>query len=378
MDRLFFKNLSYQEKEILKNLYWREDITQKELKGLLDIKSTSFYYTLDALKKKGLIAEKDGAEKTVGRPTIKISLNSEFCYNVCVLITRSHYYFYLVDFKAKIIRSEEYPISFVSNSKLFREQAEKFVSDIKREEKYCDKLFYCIVISGYQVVNDSVKENPFISELFAEQPLDSLFSEITGLPVVFDSIPKSAALGIFMKKHKDSSSSLIYLGLSKGIGIGIINNKKPLNFRNGYDPRLGLWTYPPQGKIIDSLGSERLVEKAKHKISIGISSSLAAIDDFDIGDVLNAASSGDRLSLDILEEGAGILAVTIRNLQYLFNSEVVVIGGQLVDKNDVFYELLQEKMCVIMLECRLEIERNHKEKTAEGACYEVFMKALGA
>lgn len=70
----------------------------------------------------------------------------------------------------------------------------------------------------------------------------------------------------------------------------------------------------------------------------------ASREDLDLPAMLRAADAGDALALDLLEQGAAALATGLLTSLCLLNSELLVIGGGVVDGFERYFEWIQERL----------------------------------
>lgn len=85
-----------------------------------------------------------------------------------------------------------------------------------------------------------------------------------------------------------------------------------------------------------------VVGQAKKLIGEGVKSALSNnIDSLILDDVIDAAKSGDTLSVELLEDAAVNLGVRVAYLVNLFNPEIVIIGGGVERAGSLFLEPLR-------------------------------------
>jgi len=88
-----------------------------------------------------------------------------------------------------------------------------------------------------------------------------------------------------------------------------------------------------------------VAERLREAVEAGEPSSLRprvlAGEPFDARDVLAARAAGDALAARIWEETCYYLALTITNIQHLFNPELVVLSGGLINAGPLLLETVQ-------------------------------------
>jgi predicted NBD/HSP70 family sugar kinase len=58
--------------------------------------------------------------------------------------------------------------------------------------------------------------------------------------------------------------------------------------------------------------------------------------------VIDAAGLGDKLAIEVVQEGACYLGIGIANIVNLFNPSMIIIGSELLELGDIFLDPIRE------------------------------------
>ncbi|MFS0821487.1 ROK family protein [Bacillus sp. 1P02SD] len=196
-----------------------------------------------------------------------------------------------------------------------------------------------IGIATAGVIDSKKKEILFASNLgLSNFPIGLFLENKLGLPVQLYNDANAAAVGEWMWGAGKGKQNLIYITVSTGIGAGIISNDKLLTGLSDSAGEFGHISINFDGPLcpcgnkgcIENYTSGTAIAKIAHErikngaVSHYLSANAGVITAVD---VCNAAEMGDFFSIDLLEEVGEYLGLGIINLIHLLNTEVVILGG---------------------------------------------------
>jgi glucokinase len=174
---------------------------------------------------------------------------------------------------------------------------------------------------------------------FAE-PISRAFG---GVPAYMENDANLAALAEYHLGAARGADPALYLTISTGIGGGaIIGGKLFTGFRGlAIEPGHQKFMHP-DGKIysLEQLACGRaLADNALRKLAAtSASSRLRSVDMVDGKAVGEAASQGDALALEVIQEAGRWLGLALVNLIHLFNPQVIVCGGSVAMLGDLMFD----------------------------------------
>ncbi|HHV74186.1 transcriptional regulator [Thermoanaerobacterium sp. PSU-2] len=145
-------------------------------------------------------------------------------------------------------------------------------------------------------------------------------------------------------------NNMVYMTVSTGIGGGAIIDGKLYNGANSNAAEIGHHTINFDGPrwcncgnpgCLESYASgTSLVKFAKKHIESGKDTILKdkPLGELKAEDIFDAAKSGDKLSLELIENEAFYLGIGIVNIMAFYNPELIIIGGGLSSQWDVLYD----------------------------------------
>ncbi|MDI3311747.1 MAG: ROK family glucokinase [Thermoanaerobacterium sp.] len=164
----------------------------------------------------------------------------------------------------------------------------------------------------------------------------------------------AAALAEHLFGAGQGINNMVYMTVSTGIGGGAIIDGKLYNGANSNAAEIGHHTINFDGPrwcncgnpgCLESYASgTSLVKFAKKHIESGRDTILKNIPlgDLKAENIFDAAKSGDKLALELIENEAFYLGIGIVNIMAFYNPELIIIGGGLSSQWDVLYDKMMK------------------------------------
>lgn len=194
-------------------------------------------------------------------------------------------------------------------------------------------------------------------------PLGRLLAEAAGVPVVVDNDANCAAVAEQAAGAALGAREALVITLGTGIGAGIITGGRLLRGANGFAGEPGHMVVDPSGppcpcgksgcweRYASGTGLGRLARDAANGGRLDAAVELAGGDPDGVrGEhVTAAARTGDPEALAVLGELAHWIALGLANLANILDSEVIVLGGGLVEAADVLIPEVQERFAHLVM-----------------------------
>jgi ROK family protein len=183
-----------------------------------------------------------------------------------------------------------------------------------------------------------------------------------------------AGLGEYWKGAGKGSKSMVCLTIGTGIGGSVILDGKLLNGIGYTAGEIGYMDV--NGSYIQNIASSRyLVEKVQKEKEEkeGITDAITGVDIFEL------AKKGDEICIAGINEIISNLAVGVRNIIYLLNPEVIVIGGGITAQKEYLEEKIRKEVNDGMIsdmfrKTRIELAQQRNQAGLLGALYNFLNK----
>ena len=183
-----------------------------------------------------------------------------------------------------------------------------------------------------------------------------------------------AGLGEYWRGAGKGSKSMVCLTIGTGIGGSVILDGKLLNGIGYTAGEIGYMDV--NGSYIQNIASSRyLVEKVQKEKEEkeGITDAITGVDIFEL------AKKGDEICIAGINEIISNLAVGVRNIMYLLNPEVIVIGGGITAQKEYLEEKIRKEVNDGMIsdmfrKTRIELAQQGNQSGLLGALYNFLNK----
>ncbi len=194
--------------------------------------------------------------------------------------------------------------------------------------------------------------------IFGERPVKETFEALLNMDIYIEHDTRTMALGEQWFGVAANFNNVLFLNIGSGIGLSMILSGELYKGRSGYSGEFGHIQMDPQGELcycgrigcLETLASgTAVVNRAKELISNGKSSIISKMTGYNterinLKTIINAANSGDLLSIELLESTSEYLAKGLSVLIHLFNPDAVIIGGEMAEAGSLIKDPLVQKL----------------------------------
>lgn len=184
-----------------------------------------------------------------------------------------------------------------------------------------------------------------------EVPLKQVLEDAFGIPTSIGKDANLAAMAEWRFGAARGSNHVVYVTVSTGVGGGVIDNGKLLLGYGGGAAEVGHQTIDMDGPRcncgnygdLEALASgtaiaRRAVEAIKAGGRSAISELAGGLEQVSAEHVVTAARQGDEVALRVMRRAGYCLGVGVANLMMLFDPEVIVLGGGVMNARDLMFE----------------------------------------
>ena len=329
--------------------------TKSELIDITEIKLTTLNRELQILIDKKIIVETDVGESTGGRKPSLYDVNKDEFYVIGIDISRIYTRIVITNLKLAIIGEK-----LISGEFKFENISEIIPASIK---KSCMKLH----IENSEIVGIGIG----IVGGFNIHPLyDNLMEEFQ-VPIYIDNGANAAVIGEYHFGIGKGKQNIAYINCGVGIRTGIISSGVLIRTINNLEDAFGHMIVDANGELcscgnygcIESYVSipkitKRFIDKVNSNTKLDINKE---IEKFDYIDVCNLAERKNEEAVNVIKNLSLHMGIGLANYIKLFNPELIILSGPLVQHSKLFYETTKE----IALE-KCHVKNNNIQFTNSG------------
>ena len=251
----------------------------------------------------------------------------------------------------------------------------KLIKDILEQYVTYDIKGICVSSAG--VVNpekgEIVYSGPTIPGYTGTKIKEEIEKEF-GIRCEVENDVNCAGLGEYWKGAGKGSKSMVCMTIGTGIGGSVILDGKLLNGIGYTAGEIGYMDV--NGQFIQEVASSRFlvkkVQEEKEKKE-GMKQNITGVDVFEL------AKKGDEICIDAIDMLIENLAVGIRNIMYLLNPEIVIIGGGITAQKEYLEERIRKRVNDGMIsdmfkKTKIELAQQGNQAGLLGALYHFLKK----
>jgi glucokinase-like ROK family protein len=291
----------------------------------------------------GLVREIGAASSAGGRPGVLLDLNPEAG---CLIGAELGVWFIkliLTDFRASILWRQHLLLDPAGTAEAALTKLIELVRQATDIAQRSGRKVFGLGVGVHGLVDVHSGTLVFGPNLgWRDVPIRARLEESFTFPIFVDNDAKAAAISeryFGVAQHVDN---FVYVNANVGLGVGIWLGGQVYRGATGSAGEIGHTTILPDGPLCrcgnrgcwEVLASQRaLIERLRARAAAGEPTSLPArngeLSDITMATIMEAASNGDALAAQALEETGVYLGLGIANLINTFNPNLVVFGGEL-------------------------------------------------
>ena len=296
-------------------------------------------------------------------------------YYICIDIGGTSIKYGVLSEKGEIFIDGTVSTKVTEKENFILSDVKKLVRNILDEYKNYEIKGICISTAG--VVNPEKGEiayaGPTIPKYTGTKIKEELEKEFS-ISCEVENDVNCAGLGEYWKGAGKGSNSMVCLTIGTGIGGSVILDGKLLNGIGYTAGEIGYMDV--NGSYIQNIASSKyLVEKVQKEKEEKerITDAITGVDIFEL------AKKGDEICIAGIDEIISNLAVGVRNIIYLLNPEVIVIGGGITAQKEYLEEKIRKEVNDGMIsdmfrKTRIELAQQGNQAGLLGALYNFLNK----
>lgn len=251
-----------------------------------------------------------------------------------VYISRDHVTASLISPSARVLKSLRYPLSAGDDASSVVDKVCRGIDEVTAGVA-ADRLLGAGVASiGPVDVTEGVLLTPNDFYGIGELPLKDAVSQRTGLDVTVDNDMNAAAMAESLFGLGRDHASFIYLGITHGVGSGVVLNGRVYYGEEGFAGEIGHTVLEVSGEPCTCgnrgcfeayVSIPRLLEYTRARLESGEDSVLSSIPGFDFRDICQNAPT-DALCSEVLDRLVLYTGAALTNAVNVFDVCEVVLG----------------------------------------------------
>jgi len=215
-------------------------------------------------------------------------------------------------------------------------------------------------------------------------PLKEGLEEGAEVPVLVDKDSRAEALGEFWFGAGQDVNDLVFLKLDSEVSAGVVSDGRPYRGSKGLAGEIGHITVDPKGKrcrcgklgcLETKVSVPAVLERAREVLKEHPGSSLAG-QELSLRSLYRAAGEGDEAAGKVLEELAYFVRMALETVVYTYDSELVVLAGEMVEAEGAEVLLEKVKLGGFPLEVRIETSKLNEHRGVVGAASMVLHRLV--
>jgi len=341
-------------------------ITKSELIDITKIKLTTLNRDIEILIDKKIIIEADIGESTGGRKPNLYDVNQSEFYIIGIDISRTYTKIVITNLKLKIIEerllSHKYKIENISE--IIPTLIKNICMELRIEKS-------SIVGIGIGII-DGFNIKPLYDVL--DKELDTI--------ICVDNGANAAVIGEYNFGIGKGKKNIAYINCGVGIRTGIISSGVLIRTINNLEDAFGHMIVDVNGELC-SCGNHGCIESYVSISNITkkfideikeISGSYLnkKLDNINYRDVCNLAENKNEVTVNVIKNSALYFGIGLANYMKLFNPELIILSGPLIQHSKLFYDTAIE---IAFQKCHI---KNNNIQFSNGGHYKDNSIAVGA
>ena len=314
---------------LLKNILINEPISRIELSHLTGLSKMTITGLIKEYMEAGTVRECGMAESTGGRRRTYLQVIPDSLLTLGIYIGRDTLSVGIIDLKGQIIQSEDRKLSAMESNEILLEKLFLLCDGMIQKEHKGKIWGIGVSCAGPLLAKGGVILNPPDFNNIKNLPIVSCLEERYKLPAYLQNDICVAALAEVYFGNRNQYDNFIYVGISAGIGGGVIMNGKLYTGAGGLAGVIGHMIVEKEG-IACECGQRGCLEKYSGTRAVvkwarehGAGNALAW------AELLERASKGDPVCMQAMERMMEYLEIAFANMANAYDTQCFIIGGDL-------------------------------------------------
>ena len=340
---------------IIELLLHQGQLSRSQISKIMGLSKPAVTENVDWLLAKGIILEAGQGNTSTkgGRRPIYLEFNKKYAYIIAIDLSPRYPLCAIGDLEGNIIAEKRIIAKKNIGSTKLLNTFLNVIDELIKETNISKESIGIISISTPGIIGKNLKiTNPQFKEI-TDIDLDKALHNLFKVPVIIKNDVNVAVVGEHTRGHGKNVNSLIYVGIGKGLGVGIILNDSLYEGKTFAAGEINIFTSDTlylknktleqdiaMGGLIKHVEDALIQNKYDSSFLLNIYNNNKSIG-FD--DIVSAYNSGDPLAIDQISKVGRTLGIVLHNIAALLDIELIIIGGEYAP----FYKILKEEFLKI-------------------------------
>lgn len=326
---------------VLKMICTGDKVTRIDISRQTGLSKMSVTNIVNELIEEGFVTDQAGELKndSIGRNPISLEANTEIYRVLGLYLSRDRITATLSDLKCRILSEVSEDYAEVESENSFLEKIKKVIVNLISSPQAKNKKILGIGVScigPLDLEQGVILDPPNFHSIRSIAIVDFLQKEF-GNPVYLNNDMNAAALAEKLYGKGKHLRDFVYVGVTNGIGSGIISNHSLFQGSMGFSGEFGHMSINFEGPrcpcgntgCLELYASiPQILQQAKNALSLGMSSSLSTYENLQWINIVEEASRGDEFALNLLERSCLFISIGLVSLSNLYDPEAIFIGHE--------------------------------------------------
>ncbi len=276
----------------------------------------------------------------------------------------------LADLEGNILHRVRRPLEYVPDTKTVLSLIEDMLAEAMTPERLHNGriLRVGVAVGGLVDATHGIVRTLYHTHGWNDFPLQDYLSERLDIPCIIDNNANAAALAevqygaasVKGLSPRNAERVVLYIGLGRGIGGGLVVNGKIFHGETCVAGEIGHVFVKENGPQcscggyghLEAIASAQAISRAMVGLSEAHPETLAAIrrvagdrpENITADQVFLLAAQGDKVAQSVVQNVQTYLGIALANIVQLINPGVIILGGQVAQAGDLFIKPLQARV----------------------------------
>ncbi len=333
---------------VLKLICTGTNVSRIDISRRTGLSKMSVTNIVNELIDNGYVTDKYGELKndSIGRNPVLLRPDTNIYRVLGIYISRDNATAILSNLKCEVLCEMKCTFSFDESENTFIEKIRTLTAGILKSDKALEKKIIGIGISciGPLEIKNGIILNPPNFHSIRSIPIKRLLEKEFGVPVSINNDMNASALAEKLYGKGRDMENFIYIGVTNGIGSGLVLNNILYEGAMGFAGEIGHTTVNFDGPkcacgntgCLELYASiPEIVNQAKKSIALGMDSSLAGLSRIQWQDITEHARAGDRFALNLIERMCLYISIGIISMINMLDPQVIYLGHDIATAGDL-------------------------------------------